>query len=617
MDAAPALTSEGALWASTPLLAAAQLWPWHPLWAAGIWTAYGACALTSQGEAWLKPLTLSPLNAKTHQLRTVYDPSGLGNATVRAPSRNSSNSVSSNSVLVTFTSATPGSETTDITTKDDGSTSVSPNNSVGTDSAFSIDKTSPTTSLSEPIPAETPSSLDTDSASNANKTSPTTSLSEPVWAETPSSLDTTTTPSSLNAATTPSSLDTATTPNSFANVPQESYSQHRSSRGETGKEQIQDLPWGYWPTYGMLLVAVAGLVAWTLGVEISPLDTLQHAQQRGRLWFQQLYHLLFQKQVPNGATHHHEIASSRLANFIWGGRTHQTYNWRAITFIFLCTVFAIYPFWRLSSLIERLLSVTCQAILTLVNGLSQLTTCAVTTYHNPLSMDGSYQPTFVSESRTGILCRWIETAVMSFRSILLPAKSSATALQRCYTVAWDNRLSYTGYYEMAHQTGPTAAWCMRIEWLVMHYRALARQLMPWLAVPKQTLGYVRQFLGCVPFVHMLSGSLCPGWAHEINRGVCISLLRGLCILNLLAVMQWHAVPSRSRTGLQTRFVVTCLVIVPFAALAMLSWTMHFSVLQQVTTLVLALLILSPYHESLGTRWITFLRRLHVIPAITR
>lgn len=104
MNATSAVISDGILWATTPLFAAAHLWSWHPLWAAGIWTAYGIGALLPQGEALLSKMADSPVQHNFNPLQSRICGLKYGSVIFEVPTNNSKDRMTS--VLVTSTVST-------------------------------------------------------------------------------------------------------------------------------------------------------------------------------------------------------------------------------------------------------------------------------------------------------------------------------------------------------------------------------------------------------------------------------------------------------------------------------------------------------------------------------
>jgi hypothetical protein len=122
MNATSAVISDGALWATTPLFAAAHLWSWHPLWAAGIWTAYGISALFPQGEALLGQMTDSPLHYNLNPLHSRICGLKYGSVIFEVPANSSKNRMAG--VLVTPVALSADSKHTAQPGEQDKSTSI-------------------------------------------------------------------------------------------------------------------------------------------------------------------------------------------------------------------------------------------------------------------------------------------------------------------------------------------------------------------------------------------------------------------------------------------------------------------------------------------------------------
>lgn len=111
MDAAPAIISDGTLWVTTPLLAAAHIWSGHPLLAAGIWTAYGISALFPQGEALLRPLVESPLHYNFNSLHSPLCGRSPDSVIYEAPTYNTRDKITSVPTTPTASTSESGSTT--------------------------------------------------------------------------------------------------------------------------------------------------------------------------------------------------------------------------------------------------------------------------------------------------------------------------------------------------------------------------------------------------------------------------------------------------------------------------------------------------------------------------
>jgi hypothetical protein len=122
MDATPAIISDGVLWATTPLFAAAHLWPWHPLWAAGIWTAYAISAFFPQGEALLSKMTDSPLQYNFNPMYSQICGLKPGSVIFEVPTNSSKNQTTK--VSITPTAPTSNFEHTTQPAQQDKLTSI-------------------------------------------------------------------------------------------------------------------------------------------------------------------------------------------------------------------------------------------------------------------------------------------------------------------------------------------------------------------------------------------------------------------------------------------------------------------------------------------------------------
>ena len=122
MNATTGVIGDGVLWANTPLFAAAHLWSWHPLWAAGIWTAYGIIALFPQGEALLSKMANSPVHYNPNPLHSPMCGLQYGSVVFDVPTNSSKNQVTS--VFATPVASTSDSEYTTQPSQQDKSSSV-------------------------------------------------------------------------------------------------------------------------------------------------------------------------------------------------------------------------------------------------------------------------------------------------------------------------------------------------------------------------------------------------------------------------------------------------------------------------------------------------------------
>lgn len=193
--------------------------------------------------------------------------------------------------------------------------------------------------------------------------------------------------------------------------------------------------------------------------------------------------------------------------------------------------------------------------------------------------------------------------------------SSATALRHCYIAACNSPLSADGWYHLAHQTGPTAAWCTTIEWLVMNCRIVVRAVARAIAIAELILGPVCRVLGCAPSLSMVSGSMCSVRTHEFNRLLCVAFLTLVCALNFLAAMRWPVLQPRSVAGVLkslmvvlslmvalSLMVVLFLIVVPFAVFAWFLGVTQTSIEAQWVPVALTLSILWRWGDLLATKW---------------
>lgn len=131
MNATSAVINDGVLWASAPIFFAAHLWPWHPLWAAAIWTAYGMSTLFTQGEALLSQMADSPLHYSFNPLHSRLCGLKYGSVILEMPTNSTNNQMIR--VLVTHVASTSDLEYTTHAGGQDKSTSVVMVNAVRVD----------------------------------------------------------------------------------------------------------------------------------------------------------------------------------------------------------------------------------------------------------------------------------------------------------------------------------------------------------------------------------------------------------------------------------------------------------------------------------------------------
>jgi len=122
MNATFGVISDGVLWATTPLFTAAHLWSWHPLWAAGIWTAYGISALFPHSEALLSRMTDSPFYHNPNPLHSPICGLRYESVMFDVPTNGSKNTMTS--VLLTSIASMFDSESATRPSEHDTLTSV-------------------------------------------------------------------------------------------------------------------------------------------------------------------------------------------------------------------------------------------------------------------------------------------------------------------------------------------------------------------------------------------------------------------------------------------------------------------------------------------------------------
>ena len=412
MNTVPEITSAGAHWASTPLLAAAQLWSWHPLWAAGIWTVYGIGALVPQGQAWLKPLTESPLYAKLDPLNPACGTQGLRSVTVGTPAYNKTTSI-----LVTPTSTTSSPETARQSIKDDLSTPITTANATRISSPPAL------------VPANNPTSVSSSSSFTPTVT-PQLSSSSPFLGNISGSIDSSNTSgfSMSTESTRPfaksglelfdypilasTSERSTSTPNPLIDPYYNEHGYDQFRWGHIGNYEIYGLSlelWAALTVFWAVLVMTLGLSLWKVYVATRPglmwsLGFLAGLDipQRVRLWYnasvrrvpnvqfkdqtpprfnntrrtrqrinickQLLHSVSVEGQLPNGVVHAAIAIRHWFANLIWGGQTPLTRILRAGAFYVICLIFISYSCWLLSLLVDNMLSAAFRAIVVLVKG---------------------------------------------------------------------------------------------------------------------------------------------------------------------------------------------------------------------------------------------------------
>lgn len=328
MDSAPAVTSAGALFLSTPLLAAAQLWAWHPLWAAGIWTAYGIGALVPHGEAWLEPLTEAPFYARNKSLH---------------PGRSSSDPMS---III---KNDQHNETTSIT---------SPTSTLS--GQVTVENVSPSTTVNYELIAK-------DHDYNGlydNQENPTSSND------------------ALGSSTSILSDQSAATyvrpsPAAYDKLIMEDHA---------ASQETYDLSFKTWMLLAVCWALIAApiiVVAWPW-IRLVPrlvryLGSVMQVINAGAVgsaawhWMkvvpQLVRHLFLGTQVTDeGVNHDTWVSRQWLANLIWGGQTTRARLIRALTFFLVCLILASYVCQQLSILIVSLATAIYHAIVAVVKG---------------------------------------------------------------------------------------------------------------------------------------------------------------------------------------------------------------------------------------------------------
>lgn len=207
------------------------------------------------------------------------------------------------------------------------------------------------------------------------------------------------------------------------------------------------------------------------------------------------------------------------------------------------------------------------AFATVLNCLWQIKHCNTSAFQTHLDLDSLHDTFDATSFCTGALCKWIAYMVMSFESMRLAIANSVLGdIKRCHDAAWANPMSPSGTYDPALHFGRTASLCSAIEWIVMSGRLFKQLSVPCSAPLDPVMAPVRRFLGCLPWISRISGSLCPLWVHQVNSEIfhiiTPILLAAVFTLNTFAIARWPA-PRTTVARLTVEKIAAIFTIVQF------------------------------------------------------
>lgn len=205
------------------------------------------------------------------------------------------------------------------------------------------------------------------------------------------------------------------------------------------------------------------------------------------------------------------------------------------------------------------------AFTTVLNCLWQIKHCITSVFQAHLDPDSSHDTFDAPSSRTGALYKWTAYMVMSFKSMRLAIANPVLGdIKRCHDAAWANPMSPSGTYDPALHFGRTASLCSAIEWIVMSGRIFKQLSVPCSALLDPVMAPVRRFLGCLPWILRISGSLYPLWVHQVNSEIfhiiTPILLATVFTLNTFAIARWPA-PRTTVTRLTVGKIAAIFTIV--------------------------------------------------------
>lgn len=526
MDAVPAINSGAALWLSTPLLAAAQLWTGHPLWAAGIWALYGISALVPQGETILAPINESPFYANFGEQYLVYSAPGARTAD---PRLNNKNTTITPSATLSSTTVTDDASTRSTLTTADVIVMTIPTSS-RLNNHFGVLPATYAPQVTATRKSKVPSKDVHVAASPPGKTT-----AEPSGSRTYVPLST--------EATEVKSLPLNTERLDYQDPHSYGTSNHPSRKSEA-------LVIVMWFVVILILSGSMFLVSSVYGG--LDWDTLRHV----RMWIEAQY----------------VNAQLSVADFVWSGQDPRLRVLRACTCYIILMALASRVIWYIFLSVRGMLPLTMlsaafdsladdisaklhNAVAYIFTSLDMVSNCFLrlrhwitAAYRNVLSPRYFHTPLQKSSSCIDAIYQWTESGIMSVRSIPLVIRTSSPAvIARCTKKAWNDYLSPTGVYRVTPHTGPTAAMCNMMDFAVMQLRFFGQER--------------RKTYGCYPFIIMITHNMCPEMAHEINWLLVIMLLTALSTLNAFAVWRWpreagHTTWGPARRGLVAAFLVS-------------------------------------------------------------
>lgn len=548
MNTTSAIVSEGVLWATTPLFAAAHLWSWHPVWAAGIWTAYGISALFPQGEALLRNMAHSPLHCN---FNPVHSPTFEHESVSREiPAHSGKDQVSS--VLSTPTLPTNKFEITTQSAQQNTPTPTLPTNK------FEI------------------------TSQSAQQSNPTLIL--PINA------------TSIFTQPTPvrSELTLFKHPTAGPTADLTGFEWLRHQRVDLWEMPLEVVIWGrkvpLWLAGGVSLL-VSGFIqacmwiikcwvnreaaevapapiapasntptpnasfpgttrfeAFTVWRDVIPERLQQWGQELARYWRSFTIALVISRRR----------LDVRAQILVWSGDHQKHVQVARVLLILITCMIGIgyllmhFPKWVWPAITFATGHASiASSKTTLLNCSRQITACTKSAFRTRLSPDSSYKPLPSPSSRTEIACGWVLHLVMIYKSALLMLSNSPLGtIKRCHDASWTNPMPLSGLYHPAFEFGRMASLCTTIEQVVLSGRHINQLSAPYYVSATAVQISMRRLI-----VKVLA-AISP----------ILSMSLALFMLNILAFVGWPSSDTKSTRSRAERIVAAFSLLV-LAALA--------------------------------------------------
>lgn len=564
----PEVTSGTALLVSTPLLLAAQLWSWHPLWAAGIWTVYGIGALIPPIQPQLKPMTETPFYVKYNSQHLVCP----------TPSITITTTALDDSTIMTMASL--HASTSSITTKIPST--------VPALGVTNFEGWSHLSRINLVTPSVQPSRYARISAPQSPIRSPELSMPQII----------------LPAAVSSSSIKVLS-PSFVSGLELTAISRgERSTASPTPSLVLHKLTdylqsvsvWRLlikdWQALGFALFLVACVV-------ISVFRASQWLWRHAKVGSHQIWNARGGSDILQCVRRMAMHGVQRTVNV---PHVNHTMNCVATT---ARTVWLWSPFVRVLAAIGVFVFFTVPAhsldwsFATWVFGLIGL---------SPV------ENTYMAAAVKSVSMALIQITSPVTYLVFWP-KEAVSAMKSCSAAAWDNPIGPEGDYMSAIQSGPTALICSDVETYVMSYKALRKAMRPFITTVLSPSDPNRLFLVCLPLASMVTGAACPVWAHVLNHFFVITLLTTLFALSRFACAKWPVVQQLSWVLLADRFAVKMLLV----CCPLILLLQFLMVTQSYNTMALTVVastygVVQVCKESVVPKWQMVLDKLGIAPS---